>query len=124
MNQGDWGARLLPRQLARTQPVARMRCPFSGPPVAPSDGSSSIIGSRRDAMLRATKAIVMVALLAGLSAIAMAQPGRWVYLGDANVDGAVDHDRIRVTDSRGSFRAIQMRVEKGAIEFDRVVIHY
>jgi len=62
--------------------------------------------------------------LFAFAAASYAQPGRWEYLGEANVDGAVDHDNIRVTGSRGEFRAIQIRVEKAPIEFDRVVVHY
>lgn len=50
--------------------------------------------------------------------------GRGEYLGEANVDGQADHDNISVTGSRGAFRAIQIRVAKAPIEFDRVVIHY
>ncbi len=50
--------------------------------------------------------------------------GDWVYLGEANVDGSRDHDNIVVTAARGEFRAIQIRVEKNAVEFDRVVVHY
>jgi hypothetical protein len=47
--------------------------------------------------------------------------GRWEVLGEAHVDGAADHDRIAV---RGDYRAIRLRVEGGAINFERVVIHY
>jgi hypothetical protein len=50
--------------------------------------------------------------------------GRWEYLGEANVDGAVDHDRIIVTGAAGAFRGIQLRVERGAIRFDRVIVHF
>ena len=66
----------------------------------------------------------LLLLLIGLSVAAQAQRPRWEYLGEANVDGAVDHDNIAVTGARGEFRAIQIRVEKGPIEFDRVVVHY
>jgi hypothetical protein len=48
----------------------------------------------------------------------------WDYLGEANVDGAADHDRITVTRTEGTFRAIQLRVERAPIEFNRVVVHY
>lgn len=65
-----------------------------------------------------------VLLLLSLGLTARAQRPRWEYLGEANVDGAVDHDNIVVTGARGEFRAIQIRVEKGPIEFDRVVVHY
>lgn len=50
--------------------------------------------------------------------------GVWVYLGQSNVDGARDHDNIVVTRARGAFHAIQIHVEKSAIEFDRVIVHY
>jgi hypothetical protein len=50
--------------------------------------------------------------------------GRWVYLGEANVDGNVDHDRIRIGRDDGRFRAIQIRVERAPIEFQRVLVHY
>src|SRR2546428_13473886 len=50
--------------------------------------------------------------------------GRWVYLGEANVDGNADHDRIKIGRDDGRFRAIQIRVERAPIEFYRVVVHY
>lgn len=63
-------------------------------------------------------------LLASLVTMAQAQRGgRWQYLGEANVDGAVDHDRIRVSGGR-PFRAIQIHVENSAINFDRVIVHF
>jgi hypothetical protein len=66
-----------------------------------------------------------VGLALALMAGAFAQPaGRWEYLGEANVDGAVDHDRIAVTAAKGEYRAIQIRVQKGAIEFAKVVVHF
>lgn len=51
-------------------------------------------------------------------------PGRWVYLGQANVDGRVDRDRIHVGRGHGRFRRIQIRVERAPIEFNRVVVRY
>ena len=50
--------------------------------------------------------------------------GRWQYLGEAHVDGMADHDRITVTSARGEYRAIQIKVQKGPIVFDRVVVHF
>ncbi|HZS09450.1 MAG TPA: hypothetical protein VFD58_31765 [Blastocatellia bacterium] len=50
--------------------------------------------------------------------------GRWIYLGEANVDGRADHDRISVGRDEGRFRRIQIRVERAPIEFQRVVVHY
>ncbi len=49
---------------------------------------------------------------------------RWAYLGSAHVDGGMDHDSIHVGSSDGRFRAIQLRVSGGAIEFQRVVVHF
>ena len=64
-------------------------------------------------------------LIVGFSAPVHAQrQGRWEYLGEANVDGGADHDNIRVTRSRGAYRAIVLRVQRAPIEFDRVVVHY
>jgi len=40
------------------------------------------------------------------------------------VDGNVDHDRIKVGRDDGRFRALQIRVERAPIEFQRVVVHY
>ena len=76
-----------------------------------------------------------VALVAALPVFAPAQPRprakgkiakalQWEYLGQANVDGNADHDRITVTRKEGVFRQIQFRVEKGPIEFNRVVVHF
>ena len=53
----------------------------------------------------------------------LAQAG-WEYLGEANVDGASDHDKIKVGKDRGMFRAIRLRVERAAIRFERVRINY
>ncbi|MDP9338018.1 MAG: hypothetical protein M3P45_04035 [Acidobacteriota bacterium] len=50
--------------------------------------------------------------------------GRWAHLGNAHVDGSQDHDNIRVGRRDGRFRAIQLRVSGGAIDFERVVVHY
>jgi hypothetical protein len=50
-----------------------------------------------------------------------AQHEHWTYLGDSHVDGAVDHDSIKVGRSDGSFRAIQLRISDGAIN---LVVRY
>lgn len=51
------------------------------------------------------------------------QQERWLYLGQSNVDGARDRDNIRVS-AREAFRAIQLRIQGGEIEFQRVVVHF
>ena len=76
------------------------------------------------ATFKSGRSLGLVLLLFGSSVASHAQRGRWEYLGEANVDGQVDHDNIVVTGARGAFRAIQIKVEKAAIEFDRVVVHY
>jgi hypothetical protein len=68
------------------------------------------------------KAILV--LLIGFTMAASAQRNGAVVLGEANVDGGLDHDRIVVTAERGEYRAIRLRVQKAAVEFDRVVVHY
>jgi hypothetical protein len=68
--------------------------------------------------------VLLNGLLMSVAVLAQAQGPRWIYLGEANVDGNVDHDNIVVGRDEGSFRAIQLRVEIAAIDFDRVVVHY
>jgi len=53
-----------------------------------------------------------------------AQHQRMVYLGDTHVGAGVDHDTVRVGSSKGTYRAIQLRVSGGAVNFIRVVIRY
>jgi hypothetical protein len=66
-----------------------------------------------------------IALLFVLAFSVSAKPGEhWDYLGSAHVDGAVDHDNIHVGRSDGQFRAIQLRVSDGDIEFLRVIAHF
>jgi hypothetical protein len=47
----------------------------------------------------------------------------WDFLGDTQIDGAQDHDRIHIGLRRGPFRAVQLRVSD-AIFIQRVVIYY
>lgn len=47
----------------------------------------------------------------------------WRLLGEAHVDGRMDHDSISVG-YHGGFRSLQLRVENAPIEFDHVVVHY
>ena len=47
----------------------------------------------------------------------------WVYLGSAHVDGNVDHDNIHVGGTE-TFHKIQLRVNGGAVDFERVVVHF
>ncbi len=72
--------------------------------------------------------VSLVILLSGLTLVTNAQrrntnQNRWQYLGQSNVDGVRDHDNIQVN-ARGGFRALQLRVQGGEIEFQRVVVHF
>jgi hypothetical protein len=71
-------------------------------------------------MQRSSTPILLLAGLAAFGGILYAQA--WQYLGEANVDGTNDHDRISV--DQGAFRAIRLRVENGPIKFDHVVVHF
>jgi hypothetical protein len=53
-----------------------------------------------------------------------ARKEQWEYLGDSHVDGAQDHDSIKVGRSAGNYRAIQLRISGGAIHFERVIVRY
>lgn len=73
----------------------------------------------------ALRIVTALLLAASLGQTLQAQrAGNWLYLGEANVDGNADHDRIKVGRSEGRFRALQIRVERAPIEFQRVVVHY
>jgi len=75
-------------------------------------------------MLRKQSLWVATILLVTASSTLYAQPDRMVRLGDAHVDGRTDHDSIKVGRSAGGFRAIQLRVSGGAVNFDRVIVRY
>lgn len=74
--------------------------------------------------LKTVRAIGLLLVLFSFSAVSYAQRDRWEYLGEANVDGQVDHDNIMVTKSKGAYRAIVIRVLNAPVEFDRVVVHF
>jgi hypothetical protein len=44
-------------------------------------------------------------------------------LGQSHVDGRNDHDRI-IINRREGYRALQLGIRGGAIEFQRVVVHF
>lgn len=71
--------------------------------------------------------ILAIAVLATSKVTSAQAPGPeggpWVYLGNAHVDGAADHDKIRCP-GHSAYHAIQLRVQGGAIRFDHVVIVY
>jgi hypothetical protein len=75
-------------------------------------------------MLRKRITQLAACLLGFASAISLPARGQvWDFLGDKQIDGTQDHDRIQVTRRNGTFHAIQLRVSE-AIFFDRVVVHF
>ena len=64
---------------------------------------------------------MMLAFAFGLATSAPAK--RWVYLGNAHVDKSADHKTIHVAGS-GQFHTIQLRVNGGGVEFERLVVHF
>jgi hypothetical protein len=72
---------------------------------------------------RSKWAISFVLVLAFCTSL-YAQRGQWTYLGDAHVDGMQDHDSIKVGRAAGAYRAIQLRISGGAINFERVIVRY
>ena len=68
-------------------------------------------------------AISLVFVLALYSSL-HARREQWQYLGDSHVDGLQDHDSIKVGRSAGTYRAIQLRISGGAINFERVIVRY
>jgi hypothetical protein len=67
--------------------------------------------------------LVLFGLLIASNAQGRGNEGRWDYLGRAYVDGNRDRDRITVNNNV-SFRTLQLEVRGGAIEFQRVVVHF
>jgi hypothetical protein len=75
-------------------------------------------------MLKKQVPWVLAALfvLASMSPVAHAK--HWILLGTAHVDKAEDHKTIHVGGGAGQFHAIQLRVNLGPVEFQRVVVHF
>jgi len=86
---------------------------------------------KRMRLLRSVRLLSSLMLVFSVSVAASAQRRdrdrdqgeRWERLGQSRPDGRRDHDLVRVF-ARGGFRAIQLRVSGGAIEFQRVVVHF
>jgi hypothetical protein len=53
-----------------------------------------------------------------------AEAKHWILLGTAHVDKNEDHKTIRVGSQAGQFRKIQLRVNEGAVELERMVVHF
>jgi hypothetical protein len=71
-----------------------------------------------------TKWAISLVFVLALYTSLHARREQWQYLGDSHVDGSQDHDSIRVGRSAGTYRAIQLRISGGAIDFERVIVRY
>lgn len=57
--------------------------------------------------------------------LASQDPAReWVLLGQRAVNDKADHDVVPVTGVRGEFKSIKIKVDRAAVDFHRVVVHY
>lgn len=59
-----------------------------------------------------------------LSLATSTRADHWVFLGNAHVDKQEDHKKIQVGNADGSFHKIQLRVHNGAVDFQRLVVHF
>jgi len=67
----------------------------------------------------------MAAFLALALSISPFAHGRvWRFLGDTNIGGGEDHDKIQVGGRLGPFHAVQLRVSGDAIFIQLLVMHY
>lgn len=69
-----------------------------------------------------TKWVISFVFVLALCTSLYARREQWQYLGDSHVDGSQDHDSIKVGRSAGTYRAIQLRISGGAINFERVIV--
>jgi hypothetical protein len=67
--------------------------------------------------------LVLVLGAAGTLSAQRGQPN-WVLLGTKNVTDRADHDTVTVTGAKGNFTAIKIEVQRRAVDFHRVVIHF
>ncbi|MDX2262222.1 MAG: DUF2541 family protein [Gemmatimonadales bacterium] len=75
----------------------------------------------RTAMRSVMLTMLVLPLVVGT---ATAQQGEWVRLGQRAVTDRADHDKIVVTGARGDFKQIKFEVERGSVDFRRVVVHF
>lgn len=73
---------------------------------------------RRRTLLAATLVLVCAASASG------AQAGRWELLGSRTVTDRADRDTLKVGAEKGNFTAVKFGVQRRAVRFKRVVIHF
>lgn len=70
-----------------------------------------------------TTLLVALTMTGSATSVGAQAPG-WVLLGQRTVTDRVDHDLVAVTAVRGDFNRIKFQVQRAAIDFRRVVVHY
>ena len=75
-------------------------------------------------MLKKQAPWVLGVLLVVVLLTPIAHAKHWVLLGTAHVDKSDDHKTIHVGDRAGGFHKIQLRVNGGAIDLQRLVVHF
>ncbi len=74
------------------------------------------------------RSFVLAALTIGVATLSGAAGSstalEWVLLGQRSVNDRTDHDVIVVTKPQGDFRSIKITVQRAAVDFHRVVVHY
>jgi len=72
-----------------------------------------------------TVVLAMIGLVVATSASLQAQRARdWALLGERTVTDRGDHDTVVVSGVRGTFTAVKFEVQRHAVDFQRVVIHF
>jgi hypothetical protein len=75
-------------------------------------------------MLKRHAPWVLGVLLVVVLLTPMAHAKHWILLGTAHVDKNEDHKTIHVGNGAGEFHKIQLRVNGGAIDLQRLVVHF
>ena len=65
--------------------------------------------------------LMVLGLIISLSAL---YADNWVKLGKKHVSFGMDHDTIKVSSSKGPFRAIRLKVEKTGVHFLDLKVHF
>jgi hypothetical protein len=78
---------------------------------------------RSDTIKNIIQVTAIASLVLALGFPIYGQGGRWVYLGSSQIDGGIDHDKIRCH-GKDTYRALEFRVTGSAVEFDRINVVY
>lgn len=63
-------------------------------------------------------------MVAGNTELQAQRARDWALLGERTVTDRGDHDTITVSGVRGTFTAVKFEVQRHAVDFQRVVIHF